>query len=192
MIALLISTVISIWLFFSLLRLRRRPKIEGGAQALLKARNSLDLLQDGLLPESIVSRVFTTADYDYVSRVATADVQQLFMQERKRLALLWVGHILLQIETLKEFHLGSARFYTKLSPRTEMRLALEFLALSWVCRLLQLSIYVRGPYAMPGMVQHAAAMASRICDTSSKVVTVVSPARVSTLGKDSAQNVSAL
>jgi hypothetical protein len=192
MMQLLISLIIGIAVFVSLYLLGRRPSVEGGAESLVKARLALSVLQGSLLPVESVGRLFTKSDYDYVTTEATNEVRELFVEERRRLALLWVKQIMKQIRGLKEFHLGSARFYSRLSPRTELRLAFEFLALLCVCRALQIALYVRGPYAAPRMVGRAAAGAARVCDISEKAMSFLNPTQIDALAQKSARNLTAL
>jgi hypothetical protein len=154
----------------------------------VRARSALGVLQDRLLPAELVGRIFTKADLHYVTEQSTATVKDLFVEERKRIALLWLKQILTQIRNLQEFHLGSARFYSRLSPRTEMRLAFEFLTLLCVCRVLQVALYLRGPYAAPRMVARVAAAAASVCATSEKSMGFLNPGQISALAEDSARN----
>lgn len=178
----------SIYLF-----LRPRPQVEGSALDMVRARQNLTALQSGLLPAEIVERIFTTTDYEFLVSESTKEVQELFFAERKRLALLWAGHLLQHIRSLQQFHLGSARFYSRLSLRTEIRLASEFFTLLLVCRALQATIYLRGPYAAPRMVGRVAAAAASVCATSEEVMNFLKPAQVGGgLAKDPARKLSVM
>lgn len=170
---------------------RSRPQVEGSAQALLKARQDLNVLQSGLLPAAVVERIFTRAELEYVAREAI-EVQELFLAERKRIALQWTGHLLKRIQDLKQFHLGSARLYSELRVTTEIRLAFEFLTLLAICRALQVTIYLRGPYAAPGMVGRVATAAASLCVTSEEVMNFLKPNQLGTLGKERARKLSAM
>jgi hypothetical protein len=173
--------------------LRPRPRVEGSALDILRARQDLNALQSGLLPAEIVERIFTRVDYEFLLSESTEEVQELFLTERKRLALLWAGHLLQRIRNLQQFHLGSARFYSRLRLRTEIRLASEFFTLLWVCRALQATIYLRGPYAAPRLVGRVAAAAASVCATSEEVMNFLKPAQVrGGLPKDSARKFSAM
>jgi len=178
----------SIYLF-----VRPRPRVEGSALDIVRARQDLSALQGGLLPAEIVERIFTRTDYEYVASESAKEVRELFLAERKRLALLWAGHLLQRIRNLQQFHLGSARFYSRLRLRTEIRLASEFFTLLCVCRALQATIYLRGPYAAPRMVARVAAAAASVCATSEEVMNFLKPAQVAGgLAKDSARKLSAM
>jgi hypothetical protein len=139
------------------------PKAEGGARALVEARQALNSLRSGLLPANLVERVFAQDDLRFVSSAASAGVQRLFLCERKRIALSWVAQVRKQVLSLKEFHSGQSRLYARLEVRTEVGLALSFASLLVLCRVLQATFYLRGPYAAPRMVGIAITAAGRVC-----------------------------
>jgi hypothetical protein len=91
-----------------------------------------------------------------------------------------------QILSLKRFHLGSARFYARLSLKTEIELAMDFAVLLAACRALQVVMYVGGPYAAPKMVDSTAAAAARVCRISEASLDFLNPAHLSTLNGPSA------
>ncbi|HWF37410.1 MAG TPA: hypothetical protein VG322_02760 [Candidatus Acidoferrales bacterium] len=177
----------SIYLF-----VRPRARVEGSALDVLRAREDLSVLQSGLLPAEIVERIFAKADYEFLLAESTKEVQELFLAERKRLALLWAGYLLQRIRNLQQFHLGSARFYSRLRLGTEIRLASEFFSLLWFCRALQFVIYLRGPYAAPRMAGRVAAAAATVCATSEEVMNFLKPAQAGGLAKESARKLSVM
>ncbi len=170
MIQLIISLLVALALLVTLYVFARRGKLsaEGSAQQLREARQTLDSLQFGLLPNDLLQRIFAREDLEYVLSAAPPDVQSLFLVDRKNIALAWVRRVRRAILDLMRFHRGYARLYARLSLSTELLLALNFASLLMVCRLLQMAIFVRGPYAAPGMVRTVAAAARRVCSTSEK------------------------
>lgn len=171
---------------------RRGARVEGSAEDVLKARQALMALQTGLLPPEMVERIFAKGDYEYVMAGNVPSVHQLFLAERRKIALLWVSQIRRQILNLRRFHLGSARFYSRLSMRTETRLAFEFFTLLGICRALQLALHLRGPYASPSMVGRAAAAAAKVCDISEKSMSFVKAAQLDAAAEDSVGKLSVL
>lgn len=168
MIQLIISLLVGLALAVSLYFFARRvkPSAEGSAQQLRQARQTLDSLQFGLLPNDLVQRIFAREDLEYVLSAAPPDVQALFLKDRKNIALAWVCRVRSAVLDLVRFHRGHARLHAQLSFSTESRLALNFARLLTTCRLLQVALYLRGPYAAPGMVRTAAAAAGRVCSIS--------------------------
>jgi hypothetical protein len=168
MIQLVISLIVALALAVSLYFFARRskPSAEGSAQQFREAKQTLDSLQFGLLPNDLVERIFAREDLEYVLSAASPDIQSLFFTDRKNIALAWVGRVRSAVLDLMRFHRGHARLHARLSFSTEIRLALNFAGLLTACRLLQITFYLRGPYAAPGMVRTAAAAAGRVCSIS--------------------------
>src|SRR6202046_3698378 len=135
MIQLVLSLLLGLALVVSLSFFARRSKqsAEGTAQQLREARQTLDALQFGLLPNDLVCRIFAREDLEYVLSSAPSDVQSLFLSERKDIALGWVRRVRGSILELMRFHRGHARLYAQLSAATETRLALNFASLLALC-----------------------------------------------------------
>jgi hypothetical protein len=175
MIQLILFLALGALLFVSLLILARRgSRPEGAAEALVGARQALNHLQSGLLPAELVERIFAADDFEFVASAAPRSVQVLFWRERKKIALAWIAQLRRQIRNLRRFHLGAARFYSRLGIRSEMALALDFMILLIICRTLQLLVYLGGPRVAPRMIGTTATAASRICEVSEKSLAFLS------------------
>jgi hypothetical protein len=157
---------------------------EGSAQQLREARQTLDSLQFGLLPGDLVHRIFETGDLEYVRRTAPPRIQALFLAERKDISLAWVRRIRRAIVELMRFHRGHARLYSQLSLSTEVLLAVNFARLLMVCRLLEIALYLRGPYAAPGMVRTVATAAGRVCTISENSLVFLKTSQINRLKND--------
>jgi hypothetical protein len=165
-IQLLFFLTVSGVLFVFLLLLVRRGRAEGGAEALVSARQALFTLQTELLPAGLVSRIFAREDLEFVDAQGSVEIRDIFLQERKKIALLWVDRVRDQIRSLRYLHLGSARFYARLDMKTEIILAADFGLLIVSCSLLRLAFSIGGAYAAPAMVGTVANAAARVCDVS--------------------------
>jgi hypothetical protein len=164
MIQLILFLGIAALLLVSLFLLARRsPRPEGGAEALVEARQALTQLQTSLLPQQLVNRFFAEADFEYVASAAPGPVNALFRRERKRIVLAWVDEVHRQIQRLRRFHLGAARFYARMGLRSEISLAMDFATLLIACRALQVLVYVGGPRVAPPMFGATAAAGMKIC-----------------------------
>jgi hypothetical protein len=168
-----------------LLFARRGPGAEGASEVLVEARQALRTLQHGVLPPVIVARIFAGEDLAFVQRNAPRAVQQVFSRERTGIALEWVRHLRSQVLSLQRFHRGTARFYSRLSMRTEIELAFDFMALLVACRALQAMLYLRGPHAAPRMVEATTAAAARICAVSEKTLAFLTPPGLAAFDKRS-------
>ncbi len=169
---LLVGGVLLLSLVFSL----RPHRVEGGSGALVQARQALNALQAGLLPAELVARIFDHADLEYVESKSTPKIHDLFIEERKRVALLWVRRVRQQLVSLKRFHSGSARFYAGLNLSTELSLAVDFARLLFACRMLEVFVHLRGPYAAPRIVGAVAATATKVCNVSQESLAFLTPA----------------
>ena len=182
MISLIFFLCIGALLFFCLFFLaRRNPQAEGSSTALVEARQALNTLQIGLLPVELVQRVFAKEDWDYVRSETPKSIHELFMDERKGIAVLWLRQVAEQIGNLRRFHRGAARHYAKLNPRVELQLAVSFAALTGACRALQVLVYLGGPYVAPHLVGAVANAAARACRMSEESIAFINAARMGVL-----------
>src|SRR5260370_17808201 len=124
----------------------------GCGEEFVQARHALRTLQRGLLPANLVERIFDRGDFEYVTTETPREICKLFLAERKRISLIWVGRVRDEIRNLMRFHLGYSRFQSKLSLKTELRLTLDFILLLLACRTLQLWLYLRWPYSAPTLL----------------------------------------
>ena len=179
MIQLIFFLAIGVLLFLSLIFLVwRSPRAEDGSAALVEARQALVALQTGLLPTELIGRIFAREDLEYVRSQAPPPVCAMFLSERKRIALAWAVQVRKQVLNLMRFHLGSARFYARLSFRTELALAVQFGALLFACRALQMALYIGGPYAAPRIAGATAATAVQVCRISERSLAFLNSARL--------------
>jgi len=182
-IQLIFFLLLGVLLFASLFFLaRRRPRTEGGAQAIVEARQALSALQSGLLPPELVERIFAREDLEYVVSHAPPAVHKLFLNERKQVALSWARQVRAAILHLRRFYLGKARLYAGLEFRTEIELAIDFALLLLASRTLELAIYWRGPYAAVRMVGATTLAAARICAISEKALAFLNPPALAVSG----------
>lgn len=182
MIQLILFLLIGALLFLSLIFVVwRSPRAEDGSAALVEARQALVALQTGLLPIELIGRIFAREDLQYVRSQAPARVCAVFLDERKILALAWAALVRKQVLNLMRFHLGSARFYARLSFRTELTLAVQFGALLLACRALQMVLYVGGPYAAPRIVGATVATAAQVCSISEQSLAFLNSAQLEVL-----------
>ena len=163
---LLLGCVFSVLLY--LFARRSSGQADGGAEAMVEARQALNSLQDNLLPPELIQRVFAREDLLFACSIGSAKVRATFLRERKRVALRWVRELRKQVLSLRQFHAGRSRFYAQVGARTEFELALSFAYLLFVCRVLEGVFQFRGPFAAPRIVHAAIGSAESICATSER------------------------
>src|SRR6202167_2325832 len=170
MIALLLYLLVGIGLLVVLWVLARRKgaPVEGCGRQFVEARQALRTLQEGLLPDNLIQRIFDRDDFRYVMASGRADIGELFLQERKRISLMWVRRVRCEIRNLMQLHLYYSRLHAKLSLLTEIRLGLDFAVMLLACRALRILLYLRGPYGARAVVGVMTAAAGRVCAASEK------------------------
>ena len=187
MIALLFYIGAAVCLFVLMYALARplRAPVEGIANQFVAARGSLQTLQQGLLPTNLLNRIFDRRDLDYIDGQAAPDIRRLFLSQRQAISLMWIRRVRSEILNLLHFHRSHSRFHTNISILTEIRLALDFAGLLFVCRILETIFSWRGPYAAPRLVQSVATAASRLCTASEKSLAFLKVPGVSAFRGDS-------
>jgi hypothetical protein len=188
MIALLLYLLVGLGLlvFLWLLARRKGAPVEGCGRQFVEARQALRTLQEGLLPDNLIQRIFDPDDFRYVMASSPADIGELFLRERKRISLMWVRRVRCEIRNLMQFHLDYSRLHAKLSLLTEIRLGLDFAVLLLACRALRILLYLRGPYGARAVVGVMTAAAGRVCAASEKSLAFLNPPALETFRRDSA------
>ena len=188
MIALLLYLLVGLGLLVSLWLLARRKgaPVEGCGRQFVEARQALRTLQEGLLPDNLIQRIFDPDDFRYVMASSPADIGELFLRERKRISLMWVRRVRCEIRNLMQFHLDYSRLHAKLSLLTEIRLGLDFAVLLLACRALRILLYLRGPYGARAVVGVMTAAAGRVCAASEKSLAFLNPPALEAFRRDSA------
>lgn len=187
MIALILYLLIGVGLLalLTVLALRKHSPVEGSAHLFVEARDSLLTLQQGLLPSDLIRRIFDRSDLEYVTGNMPAEIQSLFLAERKQISVQWVRRVRLELRNLMHFHRGHSRFHGEISVLAELRLASSFAALLVACRFLETIFYFRGPYAAPSLVRATASAAARLCATSEKSMSFLNAANLRPFSGDS-------
>lgn len=149
-----------------LVAMRRQPAhAAGSAGELVSAKKTLESLQLGLLPSELVEQLFGQRDLAYVEAMGSTEIRNLFLSERKHLALTWIRQVRRQVRALKDFHVSRSRMFTQMSRGKEFSLALDFASLEIQCDVLLFLLRWGGPYAAPDFARRIAATAGRVCST---------------------------
>jgi hypothetical protein len=138
------------------------------ADALVGAREALDCLETALLSPELIERIFAGADLDFVRSTCSPRIQRKFLEERKTIALSWVGQLRKQVLRLRRFHVEHAREFAEIDTRSELALAADFAILLMACRILQFSFYLWGPFASKRIVHLAIRIAGTVCGVSER------------------------
>jgi hypothetical protein len=105
--------------------------------------------------EEIATKIFSRADWEFVSRKKFSGLEKLFLSERKALALLWVRQTAGAIRRVMREHAEAARKSRDLQVATELKLFMHYGELLSVCGLLFVAIQVAGPVWPAGLAVYA-------------------------------------
>jgi hypothetical protein len=142
-------------------------------------------LQVGLLSTELVEQVFGQRDLAYVQEMGAKDIRDLFLSERKHLALAWVRGVRRQVRALKDFHISRSRMFIQMSWWKEFSLAVDFASLEIRCEVLQFLLQWRGAYAAPDFARRTATAAGRVCSILEQSLAFLRPPIPVSLGTES-------
>lgn len=107
------------------------------------------------IPCEIAARIFNPRDLEFVRRQGTPEALALFLAERKRLALLWLGQVRRQSAQVMEAHAKKARMSAHLDALTEARIASAYCVFRAACALVWLTIHLLGPFTLWSLARYA-------------------------------------
>ena len=97
-------------------------------------------------------RIFDLGDWDFVSRNAPSEIQEMFLRERAILAISWLRRTRARISLVMRTHVAAVGQIADLHLVTELKLALNYLVVLTLCDLLIAWIWLRGPVRTRKMV----------------------------------------
>ena len=111
--------------------------------------------------KDILDRLFGCEDWHFVLNHGSKKVQQLFLLERKKIALCWLSEIRSQSKAAMRFHVSHASKSEKLQPIQELKLAIDFFMIRIKCAFIAVMLLLRGPVALRGMVGRASRLSGQ-------------------------------
>lgn len=94
----------------------------------------------------IMNRILAPEDVAFISSLHDRRIRVLFRQERRRLALAWVGQMRREARRVLQMHVQAARETGDLRPLSELRIASQFITFACVCTLMTMLLRVLGPF----------------------------------------------
>jgi hypothetical protein len=140
-----------------------------------KAREALDSL---LVETAAIRRVFSVEDAEFIARSATPEVQSLFLDERKKLALEWFRRTREQVARLMDLHLRLAGYTYDPSPRFEFKLTASYLTFMVASKIALALLWLLGPFNTSGVISRTVLKAANFCTIFSLRLEQVDPTRL--------------
>src|ERR1700739_3791393 len=109
-----------------------------------------------------LERIFGGEDWDYIRKSASSRVQQLFLKERKGIALAWLSRLRSEARTGMHRHVARVRASEGLEPLAELRLAIDYCAFQAKCGLIAAILLLGGPMALRNMVGQAESLSNNL------------------------------
>jgi hypothetical protein len=105
-------------------------------------------------PDSMaaIQRIFAAEDEQFISECQNSNLLHLFHQERKRVALRWIGRRRVQATAILRQHLKTSRTAEDLMLSGELSVLLRYARLRFLCAFLAYAVFLLGPQGF-----HAAA-----------------------------------
>ena len=141
---------------------------------------SLDL---NLPSRLLADRIFAQDDWDFVRR-ATPSLEQAFLQERKKIALLWLKDTRVCVRRIFRFYRIAVRSSAALQFWTELRIAGSYFAFLFMVSSVQSLIYLRGPFYSRGMIVSMFTTADRISRAAARTLAALDPSSVARIRND--------
>ncbi|MGB7437249.1 MAG: hypothetical protein WBR26_12005 [Candidatus Acidiferrum sp.] len=145
-----------------LVSLQRIAAADRAAMQSLENDEFAATLNSEIPQRDVTDRIFGSEDWSFVTRQGSDRLTQVFLQQRKELAVCWVHTIRVDVGRRMHLHTIAARTSSQLEPLVELSLATHYWAFLIFCQLVILTIRLRGPVAMKGSV-------GRICNLSKRL-----------------------
>jgi len=124
------------------------------------AREEVDEL---LVATAAIERVFAKEDVQFVSETCPVVVQQLFRQERGKLAIEWIRLSQRRLAHLMDLHLKLASYTFEPCARLEIGLAVRYWSFLVASHFILLLLRLRGPVETAAIVHYLVRVPGNLC-----------------------------
>jgi hypothetical protein len=115
-------------------------------------------------PLEFTDRIFSADDHLFISKMKSGNLQRLFCDERKAVAILWARQTASSIRQVMREHVEAARRSRDLEFATEFRLFLQYSQLMVICGALLALIQLMGPQGLRGVAMYAQKLSQQIAE----------------------------
>jgi len=129
------------------LRLVRQALVGSAKGATIEDYSRAGRVLDSVLIEAdIMKRILSSDDVRFIAGKGTYEVQKLFYNERKRLAMRWVRRTQAQVSDLLKLHLMLASYTSKPMRKFEFDLSVKYLVFKLISNVVLAAIWIVGPF----------------------------------------------
>jgi len=131
---------------------------------------------DSLVTETAaVKRIFARDDVEFISQNAAPEVKVFFVSERKVLAIRWLRMTQKQVRELMDLHLKLASYTYEPSPRSEMKLTVNYLCFILASKGLLVLLWLFGPFEVVRIAAYTVRVAEYFCSVFSLRLEKIDP-----------------
>ena len=141
-----------------------------------QARAALDSVFE---ETAAIKRIFANEDMEFISQTGRADVQRFFLKERKGLAIQWLRMNQKQLADLMDLHLKLASYTYEPSPRSEVKLTVNYLCFILALNGLLVLLWLFGPFKPVRIVAYTVRVAEYFCTVFSLRLEKIDPVKLS-------------
>lgn len=140
------------------------------------ARAALDSV---FVETAAIKRIFANEDMEFISQAGTGDVQRFFLKERKRLSIQWLRMTQKQVAHLMDLHLKLTSYTYEPSPKSEMKLTVNYLCFILASNSVLVLVWLFGPFKAVRIVAYAVRAAEYFCSEFSLRLEKIDPMKLS-------------
>ena len=141
-----------------------------------QARAALDSV---FAETAAIKRIFANEDMEFISMAGTGDVQRFFLKERKVLAIQWLRMTQKQVAHLMDLHLKLASYTYEPSPRSEVKLTVNYMCFIFASNGLLILLWLFGPFEAVRIVAYIVRAAEYFCSEFSLRLEKIDPVKLS-------------
>jgi hypothetical protein len=113
-------------------------------------------------PPELAVRIFSSDDREFIARAHSPRLQQLYKEERRKVALHWVRRTSREVSRVMRNHRLSSRQSANLNVTAETKLFCQYVELRFLCAVLALLIRLFGPHALIDLASYAGELYQRL------------------------------
>ena len=128
--------------------------------------------QDNVQPAGLVRRIFSLEDRDFIRGIQSRELQGLFLDERRKVALHWVRQTTGEVREIMKRHRLISRQSANLDAGAEVKLFFRYAEIRFLCGTLALLVRVFGPHVPVNLAAHTSEVYQRMGRSLPKVASV--------------------
>lgn len=123
-----------------------------------------------LPPQALALRIFDPEDWDFVSSSGGSEAKEVFLAERKRVALIWLRQTKRTVARIMRLYRRAASGSKSMRLGTELTLAFDYFLFLLLCQLLTALVWLRGPFLAGKLIGTTTKLAEQLSYAAGQIV----------------------